>query len=106
MPANVQQLEFGLERHDADSNPDLNKDGLTQWHAERDAAAQGAAAELGLPVGRPVEIWLRGGIRLRGVLRLRDTVLVVEESAAWKLELEVDNVSFRPSEIESCVRLD
>jgi hypothetical protein len=105
MPANVQQLEFGLGAHNADSKSP-NKDGLNQWHAERDAAAQSAAAELGLPVGRSVEIWLRGGIRLRGVLRLRDTVLVLEERAAWKLELEVDNVSFRPSEIESCTRLD
>ena len=106
MHSNVHQLEFGLERHDADSNPDSKKDGLTQWHAERDAAVQRAVEDLGLPIGRSVEIWLRGGIRLRGVLRLRDTVLMLEERAAWNLELEVDNVSFRPSEIESCTRMD
>jgi hypothetical protein len=106
MPSNVHQLEFGLGDRDADTNPDLKKDGLAQWHADRNAAAQRAAADLGLPIGRSVEVWLRGGIRLRGVLRLRDTVLVVEERAAWNLEFEVDHVSFRPSEVESCTRLD
>jgi hypothetical protein len=105
MPANVQQLEFGLGAHNADSKSP-KKDGLTQWYDDRSAATQCAATDLGLPIGRSVEIWLRGGIRLRGVLCLRDTVLVLEERAAWNLELEVDNVSFRPSEIESCTRLD
>ncbi len=96
------QLEFALT---SASKPTAS-DGLATWRNERDAAARQAAADLGMPIGRSVEIWLRGGIRLRGILRLHESVLVVEERGAWKLQLAIDNTTFRPDEVESCVRLD
>lgn len=95
------QLELGLGEGSASPG-----DGLDIWHAERNDALKQAIAQLGLPIGHPVEIWLRGGVRLRGRLQLRDTLLVLEDRGAWNLELRVDGVGFRPAEVESCVRLD
>ncbi len=60
------------------------------------------AAKLGLPVGRKVEVWLRGEIRLTGILRLREELLFVPEGREARLELIVDNVPFSATEITSC----
>ncbi len=81
-------------------------DGLNAWRDQRNRAARQAATDLGLPIGREVEVWLRGSVRLRGKLRLNESILVVEDRGAWKLELAIDNVVFKPDEVESCVRLD
>jgi hypothetical protein len=43
---------------------------------------------------------------LRGVLRLREEQLFVEEDAVRHLELMVDHVPFTYREMESCIRLD
>ena len=61
---------------------------------------------MGLPLGRKVEVWLQGDIRLAGVLRLREEQLFVPEDYEPRLELVVDNVPFTPGEILSCVVLD
>lgn len=53
-----------------------------------------------------MEVWLYGGVRLRGKLRLREEVLVIEEERVRHLELLVDHVAFTYREMESCVRLD
>ena len=34
---------------------------------------------MGLPLNQPAEVWLKGGIRLRGVLRLKEEQLFVPE---------------------------
>ena len=47
-----------------------------------DRAANGRAgtgAANGLPLGHQVEVWLLGGIRLRGRLRLEEEVLFIDE---------------------------
>lgn len=62
--------------------------------------------ELGLPLNHEVEVWLRGGVRLRGQLTLREEILFVETPRDLNLELVVDGVTFRWTEIESCVRTD
>ena len=82
------------------------KDGQAQWLAVRQMAAEAAAEKLNLPLGHPSEVWLRGGIRLRGTLRLVKDILFIEEDRLRSLPLEMDGVTFTFAEIESCVRLD
>ena len=79
--------------------------GLSSWRAAREQAAHDMVRRLGLPLNRQVEIWLRGGIRLRGCLRLREEVLFLEEEEAARLPLVVEGVVFTAGEIESCVRV-
>jgi hypothetical protein len=81
-------------------------EGYTKWVAVRQLAVEAAARKLNLPLGHPSEIWLRGGIRLRGTLRLANDVLFIEEKRIFNLALVLDGVTFTYSEIESCVRLD
>ncbi len=82
------------------------RDGLAQWREQRRAMAKRIGQELGLPLDREVEVWLTGGVRLRGRLRLREELLFVEAPRDLNIELVVDGVTFRWTEIESCVRTD
>jgi hypothetical protein len=81
-------------------------DGYKRWQAQRYACRQELAERLGLPLGRGVEVWLKDGVLLRGLLNLAEEPLFVEADRMATLELVVDKIRFRPSEIESCVRLD
>jgi len=81
-------------------------DGYAKWVAVRQLAVEAAARKLNLPLGHPSEIWLRGGIRLRGTLRLANEVLFIEEKRILDLALILDGVTFTYAEIESCLRLD
>jgi hypothetical protein len=81
-------------------------DGLNQWRAEFDRSKRDLATAMGLPLDRPVEIWLKGEIRLKGVLKLHENRLFTEAKRDFSLELVVDGVRFTAAEIESCVRLD
>ena len=80
--------------------------GYTQWLAGRRVAAEELARRINLPLGHQVEVWLSGGIRLRGKLRLQEELLFIEEERVRHLELVVDHVAFAYREMESCVRLD
>ena len=82
------------------------QDGYNKWVAVRQLTAHKAAEKLNLPVEHPTEVWLRGGIRLHGTLRLTRDLLFIEEERIRSLPLEVDGVSFTFAEIESCVRMD
>jgi hypothetical protein len=81
-------------------------DGQATWLAGRRLAAKELARRMNLPLGHEVEVWLVGGIRLRGPLRLREEMLFLEEDRVRHLELMVQNVGFTYREIESCVRMD
>lgn len=83
-----------------------SEQGHTQWLAGRRMAAGELARRMGLPLGHQVEVWLCGGIRLRGRLLLDEEVLFIEQERLRHLELVVDNVAFAYREMESCVRLD
>jgi hypothetical protein len=83
-----------------------SEEGYTKWVAIRQLAVGGAAQKLNLPLGHPTEIWLRGGIRLRGTLRLANEVPFIEEKRLLDLALVQDGVTFTFAEIESCLRLD
>lgn len=80
--------------------------GYTQWLAGRRVAAKELARRINLPLGHVVEVWLHGGIRLRGTLRLREEMLFIEEERVRHLELVVDRTDFTYRDLESCVRLD
>jgi hypothetical protein len=80
--------------------------GLETWREERREASHALAQRLGLPLDHPVELWLRGGIRLRGILRLREAPLFHEDLDSAALFLTVDHTPFKAEEIESCMRLD
>jgi hypothetical protein len=83
-----------------------HQQGYDQWQAHRRMAKHQLAQKLGLPIGHKVEVWLQGGIRLRGVMQLKEELLFVEVERDFNLGLLVDGVSFTPAEIESCIRLD
>ena len=80
--------------------------GYCKWLASRKVAARELARRINLPIGHEVEIWLYGGVRLRGKLRLKEEKLFIEEEGVRHLELLVDHVVFTYREMESCVRLD
>jgi hypothetical protein len=80
--------------------------GYTQWLTGRRVAAEELARRIQLPLGHQVEVWLYGGVRLRGRLRLREEMLFIEEDHVRHLEFVVDRVTFALREMESCVRLD
>ena len=81
-------------------------EGYSRWLAGRKLAAAELARRLNLPLQHEVEVWLVGGIRLRGKLHLSEEMLVIEEDYLRHLQLQVDHVPFKMGEMESCVRLD
>jgi len=93
------QSEFNFSAEGADQ-------GYTQWLAGRRMVAKELARRINLPLGHQVEVWLHGGIRLRGTLRLREEMLFIEEERVRHLELMVDRTDFTYRDMESCVRLD
>lgn len=91
------ELNFDEEGSDA---------GYTRWLVGRQVATEILARKMGLPLGHEVEVWLIGGMRLRGKLRLLEEVMFIEEERVRHLGLSVDKVAFTYREMESCVRLD
>ena len=82
------------------------KDGYTQWISGRRVLAEELARRIHLPLGHQVEIWLYGGIRLRGKLRVKEEMLFIEEERVRHLELMVDHLPFTFRDMESCIRID
>lgn len=81
-------------------------DGYQPWLAGRRLRTAELARRVHLPLGHKVEVWLYGGIRLRGTLKLKEERLFIHEESVRHLELSVDRVVFTVREMESCVRLD
>jgi hypothetical protein len=90
------ELDFGIDRDES---------GFNQWRLQREQEVRQLSAQIGFPLGHQVEVWLRGGIRLRGCLQLREHGLFIQDKPGHALELVVDGVPFVPTDIESCVRL-
>jgi hypothetical protein len=80
--------------------------GYTRWLAQRRLARLELARQINLPLDHPVEVWLVGGVRLRGQLQLQEERLFLQEADLRPLRLQVDRVPFTITEMESCVRLD
>ncbi len=87
-------------------NSSHSEGGYSGWVTARQLAAAELARRIHLPIGHEVEVWLYGGIRLRGKLRLKQEVLLIEEERVRHMELMVDHVTFTVREMESCVRRD
>ncbi len=81
-------------------------DGVAAWQARRREALIELARKLALPLNHPVEVWFRDGVRLRGRMELQESPLFVENLTAQDLELVIEGVRFRATDIESFVRLD
>lgn len=94
-----QQREFNFKTRQSES-------GYTEWLASRRVAVEALARRMNLPIGHQVEVWLSGGVRLRGKMRLKEEVLFIEEDRVRHLELLIDHVGFTYRDMESCVRLD
>ena len=80
--------------------------GFNRWQQERREALQALARQLGLPLGQEVEVWLQGGVRLRGKIRLREDGLFLSNEGQERLEFVVGETFFTAAEIESCIRRD
>ncbi len=100
MAPEPEQLGFNFAARPGES------DGLSRWHEERRSALKEMARQLGLPLDRRVEVILRDGIRLRGVLHLARDDLFIEPKRDLSLQLRIDRCTFLPTDIESCVRID
>lgn len=83
-----------------------SEEGYSEWLISRQVAVKDLGRRMNLPLGHEVEVWLFGGVRLRGKLRLAEETLFIEEERVRHLDLLVDNVRFSYREMESCVRLD
>jgi len=81
-------------------------EGYKSWLAQRKRAMGELARQINLPLDHHVEVWLVGGVRLRGKLRLQEEKLFLANDDVQQLGLLVDNVPFGVHEMESCVRLD
>ena len=81
-------------------------EGHARWLAARKLASEEMARQINLPLHHKVEVWLYGGIRLRGKLQLHEEMLFIQENQVKHLTLKVDHVAFKIHEMESCVRLD
>jgi hypothetical protein len=92
------QAEFNFE--------ESRGNGYKQWQETRKKLLDEFSKSIGIPLGHRCEVWLKGEIRLRGLLRIREEALVLEEAKRDGLQLEIDGVCFRASEIESCRRMD
>lgn len=81
-------------------------EGYGCWLTGHKLAAAELARRLQLPLQHEVEVWLVGGIRLRGKPQLQAEVLFLEEDRVRHLGLRVDRVPLTMRKMESCVRLN
>jgi small nuclear ribonucleoprotein (snRNP)-like protein len=96
MPSDPLQPSFEYDRP--------GPDGFSHWRKQREKQLLELSKNLGLPLNHQVEVWLRGGIRLRGILKLKENLLFLPERSS--VELMLGEVCFSPAEIESCIRVD
>ena len=92
--------------------PELNfnapsSGGYELWLKQRQALIAHLIDQLGLPIGRQVELWLKDGVMLRGKLTVREeSIHWSETNKATGIELMIGNVSFPVGQIASCLRTD
>jgi hypothetical protein len=81
-------------------------DPLSGWRQERLRQQKELAIRLGLPLGRTVEILLHNGICLRGVLLLREELLLHVEPNQENTRFVIGRVDFKFAEIDRCIRIE
>jgi hypothetical protein len=80
-------------------------DALKLWRERCQRERLALAKELGLPIGHEAEVWLTGGIRLRGKLQLHEEMLLHASVSPDNTRLLIGRTPFYYKEIDSCVRL-
>lgn len=98
-----EQLEFSLEPEEERS---AKLDGYGVWRRQREEAIRILSKQLGLPVGHPVEVELKDGSLMQGLLELERPGILVPETLGASDRLRVGRCTFLPVEIARCVRLD
>lgn len=98
--SDANQLEFPT------TPPSDGSNGYVTWRQQREDTVNRLGQLSGLPLNHRVEVILKDGVRLRGMLRLREEKLFFDEKVARELDLVVDGVVFKPCEIDSCTRMD
>ena len=101
-PPDPNQLQLGFDAEPGSSS----EGGINSWRQAREKNVRALASRSGLPLERQVELTLRSGPVLRGLLRLAVDSLWIEASHIEQIVFEVDGATFRIREIESCVRMD
>lgn len=81
-------------------------DGHASWMEQRRAALAAAGKALGLPLGHEVDLELRDGCRMRGVLRLAEDGLFVDVTRDKPPLLRVDRCTFGLGDMVSCVKVE
>jgi hypothetical protein len=96
----------GQQQTEFDFQTGFGNQGFIHWQEQRRQVMERLTTRMGLPLGHLVEVWLEGGVRLRGMLRLQEEKLFVEDARDFSLVLTVDKTPFTAGEIQSCIRLD
>jgi hypothetical protein len=92
--------------------PELNfnapsSGGYELWLKQRQSFIADITDRLGYPIGHRVEVWLKGGVMLRGKLAVREeTIHWSEVRKGVGIELAIGRTTFPIAHIDSCVRLD
>jgi hypothetical protein len=81
-------------------------DGLEAWHRQRRDAVRDVGKALGLPLGRTVDLELKDGCRMRGLLCMAEDGLFIDASRERPPLLRIDRCTFLPGDIARCVRVD
>lgn len=98
--AEVNEKEQGI--FDFDSG---NLDGYKNLQREQEHRLQSVRKKSGLPVGRWVELMLKGHAGcIVGKLELRSYPNA--DDGRGELELQINKIAIKPADIESCVMLD
>ncbi len=92
------QFEFAFDRTDG-------PDGAAKWREDREQTIRDWCQKLGLPIKHRVEVVLKQGPLLRGLLRVAGEELWIEGDR-HSIRLEVDGVEIRLGDIESLSRTD
>ena len=94
------QAEFNFA-----ATPPIVADGLLAWREQFQRQQTELGKALGLPIGSEVEVWLQGGIRLRGHLNFAGENLINAGATLENTRFEIGRTKFTYTDIESCVRL-
>jgi len=81
-------------------------DGLQAWYDRREADQRQLSRDLGLPIGREVELELSSGEILKGKLQLAENLLWIDPGRRLDQLLTIGRCTFKVREVARCVRLD
>jgi hypothetical protein len=84
----------------------LSHDPVEVWRDGLRRQQIACAKALLLPVGSQVEVWLKGGIFLKGRLEFQEEMLLRADLDLENPKLRIGRTPFCRADLESCVRVD